>query len=31
MINRMVFALGRDDAFVLLLRELILLLHAPLP
>lgn len=31
MINRMIFALGRDDAFVLLLRELILLLHAPLP
>lgn len=31
MINRMIFALGRDHDFVLLLRELILLLHVPLP
>ena len=30
MINRMIFALGRDGGFVLLLRELILLLHVPL-
>ena len=30
MINWMIFALGRDGDFVLLLRELILLLHVPL-